>query len=426
MFCFARGLTRLILLAIGLVVVGTPAKAEDISLPLAEYLQQAKLADAEAFLKERLTTEPEHAQARFALGLVQVLSTVEKLGQDHYQHGLMNGTVRNLPVFRLPLPSNPDPQEITYPRVRQIVSDFQTRLLKAEAELAQVDIKQDVKLRIDVSTIQLDLNGDGKADKNEGLLHILGIANQPRRGAEPLSMRIQIDAGDLRWLQGYCHFLAGFCDIVLAYDHQRMFDHTGQLLYPRHVPSEQFAEPLDAKQDSTNDRLFLDLIAAIHLMNFPLKEPARMENARQHLLRMIRCSRESWELILAETDNELEWIPNPRQTGILNIAVTDKIIESWHEILDEVEDLLEGRKLLPFWRDYARFLSPQHPIPPEGRGVNLKRCFTEPREFDLILWVHGSAALPYVEHGALSHPNRWNTLTRTFQGRFFGFALWFN
>jgi hypothetical protein len=96
----------------------------------------------------------------------------------------------------------------------------------------------------------------------------------------------------------------------------------------------------------------LDAVAAIHLMSFPVKEPRRAESARQHFLEMIRTSRQSWELILAETDNDQEWLPNPKQTGVLRIPVTQQMVEGWRGVLAEMEDLLEGRKLAPFWRDY--------------------------------------------------------------------------
>jgi hypothetical protein len=91
-----------------------------------------------------------------------------------------------------------------------------------------------------------------------------------------------------------------------------------------------------------------------------------------------------------------------------------------------MEDLLEGRKLIPFWRDYLRIMGPGAAIPPTGRGVNLRRALQEPRDFDLILAVQGTAVLPYVEEGPLSQPQTWNELLRAFRGSFFGFAIWFN
>ena len=69
---------------------------------------------------------------------------------------------------------------------------------------------------------------------------------------------------------------------------------------------------------------------------------------------------------------------------------------------------------MPFWRT------------DDGRGINLRRVFTEPRAFDLVLWVQGTAAHPYLEKGPLSTPEVWARFNRLFQGEFIGFALWFN
>lgn len=152
-----------------------------------------------------------------------------------------------------------------------------------------------------------------------------------------------------------------------------------------------------------------------------------MESARQHWLAMIRTSRESWALIEAEKDDDYEWLPNPKQEGVLQIPVSRELIDGWQQVLAEMEDLLEGRKLVPFWRDYTRVVWGQDlAVPDVGRGFNLKRFFAEPRDFDLVLMMQGSAALPYLENGPLSRPETWDSLTRVFQGRFFGFAVWFN
>ena len=131
-------------LALSISVWSSPncQAAEDISPQVAEFLQQGKLDAAQKHLDAQLAADPKHEQARFALGVVHVLSAIEQLGQEQYQYGAMNGQVTNLPVFRLPIPSNPNPEEVTYTQVRQVISHFQTRLAAAEAILAQVDLKQ--------------------------------------------------------------------------------------------------------------------------------------------------------------------------------------------------------------------------------------------------------------------------------------------
>jgi hypothetical protein len=130
---------------------------------------------------------------------------------------------------------------------------------------------------------------------------------------------------------------------------------------------------------------------------------------------MVQASRRMWKFALAERDADREWIPNPHQTGVIpNIQVSQEQLDRWMEFLDEVDALLEGRKLLPFWRNAG------------GKGVNLKRVFTEPRRFDLVLWVQGTAATPYLEDGTVTRQEFWERLQRTFGGNFIGFAIWWN
>ena len=79
------------------------------------------------------------------------------------------------------------------------------------------------------------------------------------------------------------------------------------------------------------------------------------------------------------------------------------------------ELVLEGKRLIPFWRGKSDTL-----------GVNLKQVFYEPRPLDLVLWVNGAAALPYLEEGELSQPEVWARFNRIFRGEFIGFAIWIN
>jgi hypothetical protein len=96
------------------------------------------------------------------------------------------------------------------------------------------------------------------------------------------------------------------------------------------------------------------------------------------------------------------------------------MIDAWRETLDEAEQVIQGKKLIPFWRGE-----------PDGRGVNLRRAFTEPRTFDPIEWVQGTAAVPYLEKGPLTKfadSDLVNRLDKAFGGRvnLIGFGFWFN
>lgn len=162
-------------------------------------------------------------------------------------------------------------------------------------------------------------------------------------------------------------------------------------------------------------------VALIHLLDLPVAEPERMQRSLEHFEATMSLSRASWQAILAETDDEREWLPSPRQTGVIPsrpggppVAVSDAMIEGWLELLDEAEAILDGRKLLPYWRVT------------DGRGLNLRRVFLELQPFDLLLWLQGVAVAPYLEEGELTQGETWQRIRQAFGGRFTPFAFWFN
>ncbi len=220
----------------------------------------------------------------------------------------------------------------------------------------------------------------------------------------------------MAWLRGYCHLLMTLSEGYLAHDGEELFNHSAHLFFSRPVTPFPFMKATTAEQSARWDEdLFLDAIAMIHVLRLPMTEPARMQAALKHLEAVIALSRESWKLILAEKDDDREWIPNPHQaSSVPGGAVNGNMVEGWMTFLDEADSMLQGKKLIPFWRKN------------EDRGVNLRRVFTEPRSFDLVLWVQGTAALPYLENGPKSKPETWRRLQQLFGGRFIGFAFWFN
>ena len=58
--------------------------------------------------------------------------------------------------------------------------------------------------------------------------------------------------------------------------------------------------------------------------------------------------------------------------------------------------------------------------------MNVRRVFYEPTTFDLVLWVQGSAAVPYLEEGERTRPEFWRDIQRAFRGQLFWFAVWVN
>jgi hypothetical protein len=201
----------------------------------------------------------------------------------------------------------------------------------------------------------------------------------------------------------------GLVDFALAYDWQETFDVTAPGLFP--MPSSPYAK---LQEPITNATRLADVVAFVHLNRWPLVEPDRMRSVASHFRSMIRLSRTNWALILAETDDGAEWIPNPAQRGFLpDMAVGAAQVEGWQTVLNELEALLDGRRLLAHWRF--------------EQGMNMQRFFDEPPPtLDVIMLIQGAAALPYLEDGELVTAATWRAITRPFPGSPFRYFFWFN
>lgn len=408
----------------GLVVAGLIASStrltaqspsdSDVQVHFNQLLGTGNLVQGQEMLKKRLETKPEDGQARLALGATQFMRSVERLAQTLYRYGAKpNGAV--LPILRLPVPPNPNPEMVRYEDVRGMLQALHDDLAIAQKTLEPLSDKS-VKLLMPLGQARLDTNGNGVAEPDELLWKIylaVALGNRPSRDlpAQPQDIVVALDYADGLWLHGYCHLLMALCEVTLMYDQQKTFDYAASYLFAK--PDQPDA--IRVTRDTGVYQDYADLIAAIHVAVFPVKEPARGAKFLAHMQRVIELSRQTWDAIEAETDNDREWIPSPKQTCVFpQLQVTPAMVTTWRSFLSEAEDILQGKKLVPHY--YLR----------SDLGINMRRVFMEPREFDLVLWIHGSAALPYAEKGSITSNATWSQFQRVFQGRFIGFAAWFN
>ncbi len=390
--------------------------AQETLSPLDAYLANGRLARGEAELAAALQKTPDDDNTRFALGAVRAIRAIEGPGQGIHGLGVRGQVARQIPFLRLPVPENLNPPKVKPEDVRAVLVAFRDALAKAEATLEPIR-DESVVLDIRLGQTRLDLDADGTPDDPLRAILARYMPDLEGRLRDNADLRIRFDRADVAWLRGYCHLLMGLCDVVLAHDMTELFHHAAHVVFSAVDSPYPFLAQSGRGVFAIDDGIDIaDLIAAIHLMRFPVREPERMKSALEHFDQMLALSRESWTFALAETDDEREWIPNPKQTGVLRIPIAREQIDAWMTFLDEGRALLAGKVLVPFWRGSGD----------DPRGVNLRRVFTEPTTFDLVLWVQGTAAAPYLEEGRRTDAEVWTRLLRVFGGEFVGFALWIN
>jgi hypothetical protein len=448
---------------------GDSDASSDLVEMVQNHLYAGRTAEAAAAARGRLADAPDDDQARFALGVVQFLQAVEHLGQALHKYGLRDTymghySFTGLQTLRFPVPENSDPERVTYEALRGVLDGLVVDLETAEQTLGSVK-NQTIDLSLDIGQIWLDLDSDGAASDEELLWRIVkSVAGLPWLSEkEAGKLQTDFDESDAPWLQAYCHLLMAIAEFPLAHDWRNAFETTFHGYFPEaglrlsaigqrdaDAPAElgrwlRGAFPRPPDQQPGEDREdymerrkewletpegeewqrskkhrerakfggLADTIAFIHLTHWPVVEPERMRSVLGHLEAMVQLSREYWRRINAETDDRNEWIPNPRQSGVLpRMQVTEDRVAGWHRFLDEFQALLEGKKLIPHWRF--------------DQGVNLRRIFLEPTTFDIVFLFQGTAALPYLEDGDLTTEQTWDQITRVFGGDFFRYFIWFN
>ncbi len=133
-----------------------------------------------------------------------------------------------------------------------------------------------MRLLFPLGQARLDVNGNGQPESDELLWKIyltVALGSTPSRDVpgKPQEIVVALDYADVLWLRGYCHLLMAVCQATLMYDQQKTFDYAARFLFAKpDLPKE-----LQKTQSEDAYEYYADLIAAIHVAVFPVKEPER-------------------------------------------------------------------------------------------------------------------------------------------------------
>jgi hypothetical protein len=152
---------------------------------------------------------------------------------------------------------------------------------------------------------------------------------------------IAVDQADVHWILAYLHFGRGALHLLLSYDF-----------------------------DLTND------------FRITLRDAARVRTrAYRHVLEGVRHSSLLRAALLKETDDQDEWIPNPKQTQTSFPLVMDpQTFATWGELLGHMDKLFRGQTLLggTIEQGAANVRDLTMGMCPPGQGINLRDLFMKP------------------------------------------------
>jgi len=114
-----------------------------------------------------------------------------------------------------------------------------------------------------------------------------------------------------------------------------------------------------------------------------LRDAKQVEKARLLILTGLELAGRCRALVLAETDDDREWLPNPRQKShALPLQVDDALFETWAGVLDDATRIVKGEQGVSV-TELAQLGRHHHPENPPRGFIDLGTLLTQPH--DLVL-----------------------------------------
>lgn len=341
-------------------------------------------------------------EERFAIAGLEFLNALSRVYQLRWEVG-MPGEFDMMFGMAGRVPENSETRPLDPAEITALLGDTLGAMERARAALAGIPEESDFGLVLRFGDLWIDLDRDGQRAEYEDFAEMVGVTIwgwQWMREAErrPLP-EIRFDAADAAWLAAYTHLISGSSEMILAYDPEpsitRVFEATAKLRITSEASPDDF-------------RGFIDLFAIVDGMLRHEPDAARTVAARDHFLSMVAENRRFWARVATEADNNREWIPNDNQLSATGIPFPKGVGDSWLQVLDDAEGLLTGRLAAPYWDVSGVVMGAAARAP---NGIDVSRLFTDPRPIDIVGWIQGWAALPYLSDA----PQVTSTSMRSFE-----------
>lgn len=376
----------------------------------AEDLYAGRSQQAVERLTATVRAEPDNDVAKMELGFAGVVRALEKQARFIAARDVRFGDGS---LFGIPIRGNatrPDCPKTTYADLDAAFETFVADLEAAERTLAGIKSKN-VSFVLELPRVGLDVDGDGKLAEFERVaFHWAPPVPGGARRPEQAEGTVRFDYADTLWLRSYCFVLSGAGHFWLSYDLREFFEVSGHLFVGSPEPSRR----LPRKNENGWEGTISDIIGALHTFRGKVKSREHQRAVWEAAKQVVRLGRETWDAVEAETDDDREWLPSPKQRGVHGMPVTAAMVKVWREALEEIDLILDGKRLLP------------HPLVGGGLGVDLKAVLLETPEFDFVMFVHGDALRHALKKGPMTDQTLWLKLREVFGDSWPNYLVLFN
>ena len=278
----------------------TPQQRTEDSAPAVAALQASKFDQAARAAEFALAQDPHNARA----AAVHAIATYRAGGNELFiklEHLVESGEKL---------------KALDHASGRDAWQSFLGKLEIVDRDLAIVAEDRDFSLELCLGCWEQDWNRNGTVDERDRRLFEIERDNKDNELPEGDPRRrptFRFDVGDAEWGRAMVDFQRATVETILGYRWTEL------------------------------DKLFtleMGQRLVIHL-----EDKSRIKRARELLLATLDHADKCRAAYLAETDDDREWVPNPRQKSYaMPLPVDEALYETWHDILGDVRRLLKSEE----------------------------------------------------------------------------------
>jgi|GEM_PF-843553 len=242
-------------------------------------------------------------------------------------------------------------------------------LEKIDADLATAQKDRKFSLELCLACWERDWNRNGRIDINDRLFFQIELDKDGKRFPKDDPRRnptFHFDQGDIVWARAMVSFQRAAVNILLAYKWTEL----GTLVKRVFLRFQR-----GSKKVPTETRLKMAF-------------PKHVAQGRQLILAGLQHADHTRRLYLAESDDDREWVPNPKQMNHpLPLPVDETLYATWAGVVEDLKDLVAGKTALSV-NELAQLGDNQWEDPPSG-FINIGGMLSQPK--DIVFNLTGLA-----------------------------------